>query len=467
LFKLDKLFMSGKEVLPVVEGGKGIAVSTGVTAGNWAKSGGVGTFSGVNADFQDEKGKIIKPVYKGKTRLERHVEMIKFAIKGGVSQAKIAHDIAGKNNGRIHMNVMWEMGGVEEILDGILSGAKSLIHGITCGAGLPYKIGEIAAKYGVFYHPIVSSVRAFQALYKRSFHKVKELLGSVVYEDPWRAGGHNGISKAESADVPEEPYTRVKKLREALREFGLNYIPITVAGGVWWLNEWKGWINNLEIGKIAFQFGTRPLLTKESPISDVWKRLLIRLRPGDVALNKFSPTGFYSSAVKNNFISELSARNERQVKFAKAPNDNQGTEFVYNDRGNKVYLSEKDTRLAQGWIADGYKVALKTPDDTLVFITEEKAQKISENCSQCIGCLSACKFSSWAQNLQNNLLDMLPDPRSFCIQKTLQAVAHGGSIEDNLVFAGHKAFRFAEDPFYLNGFVPTIKQLVDRILTGF
>ena len=32
--------------------------------------------------------------------------------------------------------------------------------------------------------------------------------------------------------------------------------------------------------------------------------------------------------------------------------------------------------------------------------------------------------------------------------------------------AGHAAFRFKQDPFYSNGFVPTVKQLVDRILTG-
>ena len=34
------------------------------------------------------------------------------------------------------------------------------------------------------------------------------------------------------------------------------------------------------------------------------------------------------------------------------------------------------------------------------------------------------------------------------------------------MFAGHSAFRFKSDPFYSNGFVPTVKQLVDRILTG-
>ena len=45
-------------------------------------------------------------------------------------------------------------------------------------------------------------------------------------------------------------------------------------------------------------------------------------------------------------------------------------------------------------------------------------------------------------------------------------IAHGGDVEQNLMFAGHAAFRFKSDPFYSNGFVPTVKQLVDRILTG-
>ena len=34
------------------------------------------------------------------------------------------------------------------------------------------------------------------------------------------------------------------------------------------------------------------------------------------------------------------------------------------------------------------------------------------------------------------------------------------------MFAGHAAFRFKQDPFYSNNFAPTVKQLVDRILTG-
>jgi len=36
----------------------------------------------------------------------------------------------------------------------------------------------------------------------------------------------------------------------------------------------------------------------------------------------------------------------------------------------------------------------------------------------------------------------------------------------NLMFSGHNAYRFALDPFYGNGFIPTVRQLVERILTG-
>jgi hypothetical protein len=34
------------------------------------------------------------------------------------------------------------------------------------------------------------------------------------------------------------------------------------------------------------------------------------------------------------------------------------------------------------------------------------------------------------------------------------------------MFAGHNAFRFSQDPWYNNGFVPSVKQLVERIATG-
>jgi len=284
--KLKNVIISGREVYPIIEGGKGIGVSNGQTSGAFAAAGAVGTFSGVNADSYDESGRAIPYSYKGTTRRERHEELISFSTRGALAQAKIAYEMSG-GNGRIHVNVLWEMGGAERILTGVLDGTKGMVHGVTCGAGMPYKLGEIAEHYGVYYHPIISSARAFNALWKRSYNKTVQWLGSVVYEDPWLAGGHNGLSNSENPDRPEDPYPRVAALRTAMNSFGLQETPIIMAGGAWHLKEWEHWLDNPEIGPIAFQFGTRPILSKESPVSDDWKKKLMQLSEGDVFLNRF------------------------------------------------------------------------------------------------------------------------------------------------------------------------------------
>ena len=82
-----------------------------------------------------------------------------------------------------------------------------------------------------------------------------------------------------------------------------------------------------------------------------------------------------------------------------------------------------------------------------------------------MGCLSACLFSNWSQN-EAGTTGRKADPRSFCIQKTLQNISHSEDVDHQLMFAGHAAYRFAQDPFYAGGFIPTVKELVDRIATG-
>ena len=42
----------------------------------------------------------------------------------------------------------------------------------------------------------------------------------------------------------------------------------------------------------------------------------------------------------------------------------------------------------------------------------------------------------------------------------------GDDVDNELMFSGHGAYRFATDPFYSNGFIPTAKQLINRIITG-
>jgi nitronate monooxygenase len=463
--KLKPVMVSGREVLPIIEGGKGVGASNGKSAGAFAAAGAVGTFSGVNQLEFDAEGKVIPLVYQGKTRRDRHEELVENGIRAAISHAKMAHDLAG-GKGRIHVNVLWEMGGCERVLEGLLAGAKGLVHGVTCGAGMPYRLSDIAEKYNVYYHPIISSMRAFRALWKRAYSRSQHLLGSVVYEDPWLAGGHNGLSNSEDPKRPEDPYPRVAELRKFMNEVGLNDTPIIMAGGVWHLKDWEHWLDNPEIGPIAFQFGTRPLLTKESPIPEAWKHRLMTLDEGDVFLNRFSPTGFYSSAVNNDFIRELRGREERQVPFATEPTGYMTEPFAFGPRKRPHFITPEDMERATRWIAEGYSEPMKTPDETLMFVAPAKANEILVDQIECMGCLSHCRFSNWKDH-DDYTTGKKADPRSFCIQKTLQDIVRGGDSEQNLMFSGHNAYKFKQDPFYSNGFVPTVRELVDRIVTGY
>ncbi len=466
---INTVRMGGVEVLPIIEGGKGVSVSDGISSGHWASSGGVGTFSAVNADSYDEHGEVIPQAYRGRSRRERHEEMVQFAIAGGVAQARRSHEV-NEGRGRIHANILWEMGAAERVITGVLEGAKGLVHGLTCGAGMPYRLSDIASRFGVHYYPIISSARAFNALWRRAYHKAAGLLGGVVYEDPWLAGGHNGISNSDDPRRPEAPFPRVLELRKLMRGFGLGDTPIIMAGGVWWLDEWEDWIDNPELGPIAFQFGTRPLLTVESPISDAWKHRLMSLSKDDVLLQRFSPTGFYSSAVRNGFMSELVHRSERQVAYVTEPVGEHAARYTIGPRGRQVFLAPADLDRVHEWQAAGFTEALRTPDTTLVFVTPEKAAEIRADQIACMGCLSECRFSNWSEHGEGNSSGRKTDPRSFCIQKTLQDVAHDlddpSAPDRNLMFAGKIAHRFASDPFYSNNFIPTVRQLVERIVSG-
>lgn len=460
--KLQKIALSGAEVFPLIEGGKGINGTDGKSSGSWAKEGGVGTISLVSPTLVDNQGNIIPEEFKEKIREKRHREMVEYAVKGGISQLKIAHEIAG-NNGRIHVNMLWEMADSQEVLSRVLQGAKGLVHGITSGAGLPYNLGQIASENGVYYYPIVSSSRAFGILWKRAFKNYADYLGGVVYEDPWLAGGHNGLSNAENPLVPERPYERLVAMRRLLTELGLTDLPIILAGGLWNLSEWQDYIDNPEIGKIAFQFGTRPMITKESPISDEWKKLMLNTKKGDVILQKFSPTGFYSSAIRNNFLQKLIDRKNNEIDFKDNATDEFNQELKISPT-KTVYIKNSDIEHVKKQQQNGYTLIKPTPDNTLVFLSENEWLEMQKDRAECVGCLSQCQFSGWSR--ANGNTGKLPDCRTYCIHKTLMNIGHGGNVDNNLAFAGHNVYRFSEDEMYKNGHIPTVHELFQAILNG-
>ena len=91
MFKgLKPIIYQGREVWPLVEGGKGVSATNHASSGAWAAAGGIGTVSCVNADSYDEDGLIIRQTYSGRTRGERHRELIKYGIDGGIAQVQRA-----------------------------------------------------------------------------------------------------------------------------------------------------------------------------------------------------------------------------------------------------------------------------------------------------------------------------------------------------------------------------------------
>ncbi|MFM6852870.1 MAG: nitronate monooxygenase, partial [Sphingopyxis sp.] len=146
MFKgLKPITYGGREVWPLIEGGKGVAATNHASSGAWAAAGGIGTVSAVNADSYDDDGHVIPQTFSGQTRRDRHDELVAYGIRGAVAQVQRAHEIAS-GRGALNINVLWEMGGAQPILEGVLEQAKGLIHGVTCGAGMPYKLSEIAAR---------------------------------------------------------------------------------------------------------------------------------------------------------------------------------------------------------------------------------------------------------------------------------------------------------------------------------
>ena len=435
---LKSILLAGREILPLIEGGKGIGVTTGLTAGAWAAEGGMGTFSGVSPDYIED-GRWRAPFFRKKSRAERQDELVHYSVKGCLDHAALAHETS-RGQGLVAMNILWEQGRAQELLTRVLEKAKGTIKAISCGAGMPFKLADICAANKTFYNPIVSSARTLRLLWKRSFFRFKDWIGAVIYEDPWIAGGHNGLSNADDPARPETPLARVREIRKCMNEVGLAAVPIIIAGGIWWLSEWAAYADDPEIQPVAFQFGTRPMVTQESPLHANIKKKLMSVEKGEVKLQKFSPTGFYSSAIANDFLKGLEENLSRQAEPTEQEKIN-------------------------GLVAAGFTKHIKLPDGKLLFMTPAQFEATTSDMRNCSGCLSACLFSAWDQR---GTLGLRPDARSFCIRRSLLAAAHDDNPESALIFSGHVAHRFKDDPFYQNGaFIPTVKELIARILTGY
>ncbi len=182
-----------------------------------------------------------------------------------------------------------------------------------------------------------------------------------------------------------------------------------------------------------------------------------------------APPGSIRRRSRNDFLRELEARSERQIPFALAADIERGLTEPLRVRnpGPIGVRPAGGPRAGRGLGGRGLQPGDEDPGRHPDLRPAREGDRDPARPDQLHGLpVSACKFSNWACNEEDHTTGKPPDPRSFCIQKTLQEIAHGGNIDNQLMFAGHNVFRFRQDPFYSNGFIPTVRQLVDRIATG-
>ena len=210
---LKPLLISGCEVLPLVEGGKGISVSNGETSGGWARPAGSArsppsTPTASRTGHAASRRSITAAPGASGTRSWSPTR-----IAGALAQARRAYELAG-GMGRIHANILWEMGAAERIITEDAGRRKGLINGITCGAGMPYRLSDIAARFNVYYYPIISSARAFSALWKRAYSKAASCSAAWSTRTPGSPAATTACPTARTRRKPEDPFPRVLALRK-------------------------------------------------------------------------------------------------------------------------------------------------------------------------------------------------------------------------------------------------------------
>ena len=69
---------------------------------------------------------------------------------------------------------------------------------------------------------------------------------------------------------------------------------------------------------------------------------LMQIEEGDVLLHRFSPTGFYSSAVRNPFLRSLEARSDRQIAFTTQEAGDHSFQLDVGVKGKNFWVTRND-----------------------------------------------------------------------------------------------------------------------------
>lgn len=299
-----RLRLGEHELVPIMQGGMGVDISTAALALEVARLGGIGHISDAMVPTVADRRFNTKYVKNKLKQYKFNVEntdksVVKFDLQELADATRMhvrsAMD-AKQGNGLIFINCMEKltMNAPKETLKVRMHAALDAgIDGITLAAGL--HLGSFAlledhprfreAKLGI----IVSSLRALQLFLKKTA-RTKRLPDYVVIEGPL-AGGHLGFGmdwdQYNLADI-------VVEIRDWLKAENLD-IPLIAAGGIFTGSDA---VRFLEMGASGVQVATRFTVTHECGLPDKIKQEYFKADEDDIEVNQLSPTGYPMRMIK-------------------------------------------------------------------------------------------------------------------------------------------------------------------------
>ncbi len=305
-----RLMLAGRELVPIMQGGMGVNISTAEMALSVAREGGVGHVSDAmlpdlvdrlfGTGFTKMKAGLCRAADAalGKAAFHFPLDDVRAAAKQYI-ESVMQKKTGDAKEGLIFVNVMEKLtmnDSLASLRARLLGALDGGVDGISLSAGLHTSSFSLMSEHPRFRDAmlgiVVSSRRALNLFLRRSA-KTGRMPDYIVVEGPL-AGGHLGFGMTDWVNFKLADI--VRDVKAYLAENGLS-IPVIAGGGVFTGTDGVRLIE--EAGAAGVQVATRFTVTQESGLPDAVKQRYLDAEEGEIEVNGVSPTGYPMRMLKS------------------------------------------------------------------------------------------------------------------------------------------------------------------------
>lgn len=347
-----RLMLAGRELVPIMQGGMGVNISTAEMALSVAREGGVGHVSDAmlpdlvdrlfGTGFTKMKAGLCRAADAalGKAAFHFPLDDVRAAAKQYI-ESVMQKKTGDAKEGLIFVNVMEKLtmnDSLASLRARLLGALDGGVDGISLSAGLHTSSFSLISEHPRFRDAmlgiVVSSRRALNLFLRRSA-KTGRMPDYIVVEGPL-AGGHLGFGMTDWVNFKLADI--VRDVKAYLAENGLS-IPVIAGGGVFTGTDGVRLIE--EAGAAGVQVATRFTVTQESGLPDAVKQRYLDAEEGEIEVNGVSPTGYPMRMLKSSPAINASLKPQCEA-------------YGYMlDRGGCAYLKAWEAADATGDVKEG------------------------------------------------------------------------------------------------------------------